>query len=83
MLVLTRKLGEKIRIDDNITISVVEIDARHVKIGIEAPRNVIVHREEVYQRIQEENRRASEVQHVDLASMARIWKEKEEKKNPS
>ncbi len=83
MLVLTRKLGEKIRIDDQITISVVEIDARHVKLGIEAPRSIIVHREEVYQRIQEENRRAAEVQKGDVASIAKIWKEKEEKKNPS
>jgi carbon storage regulator len=80
MLVLTRKLGEKIRIDDTITVSIVEIDSRHVKIGVEAPRNVIVHREEVYQRIQEENQRAAGVEKVDIQGIAKMWKEK---KNPS
>ena len=80
MLVLTRKLGEKIRIDDNITVSIVELDSRHVKIGIEAPRSIVVHREEVYQRIQNENKQAEGIQKVDLQQVAKLWKEK---KNPS
>lgn len=80
MLVLTRKLGEKIRINDDITISVVELDGRHVKIGVEAPKNISVHREEVYQRIQEENKKASTIEKSAIQSMAKLLKEK---KNPS
>ncbi|MBD3393027.1 MAG: carbon storage regulator CsrA [Chitinivibrionales bacterium] len=59
MLVLTRKLGESIRINDNITVKVVDLDSRHVKLGIEAPRHISVNREEIYERIQRENKAAS------------------------
>jgi carbon storage regulator len=59
MLVLTRKLGESIRIGDNIIIKVVDLDGRHVKIGIEAPKNIAVNREEIYERIQNENKAAA------------------------
>ena len=52
MLVLSRKKDEKIIIGDNITIMVVDIQGDKVRLGIEAPREVTVHREEVYQAIQ-------------------------------
>ena len=65
MLVLTRKAGESIRIGDNITITIVESDGHNVKVGIDAPRDVAVHREEVYKRILAENQQA--VQKVDKA----------------
>ena len=52
MLVLTRKLGERILIGDDITITVVELTALKTKIGIEAPSNVMVDREEVRHRKQ-------------------------------
>ena len=55
MLILTRKLGETIRIGDEITINVVDIKGKHVRLGIEAPPEVIVHREEIYRHIQEQN----------------------------
>jgi len=55
MLILTRKLGETIRIGDEITINVVDIKGKHVRLGIEAPADVIVHREEIYRHIQEQN----------------------------
>ena len=58
MLVLTRKLGENIRIGDQVKITVLEVRSGQVKLGIEAPPEVKVHREEIYARIQEENRRA-------------------------
>jgi carbon storage regulator len=58
MLVLTRKLGENIRIGDSIKITVLEVRSGQVKLGIDAPPEVKVHREEIYARIQEENRRA-------------------------
>ena len=59
MLVLTRKLGENIRIGDSVKITVLEVRSGQVKLGIEAPPEVKVHREEIYARIQEENRRAT------------------------
>lgn len=52
MLVLSRKKDEKIIIGDNITIMVVDIQGDKVRLGIDAPREVTVHREEVYQAIQ-------------------------------
>ncbi len=59
MLVLTRKLGESIRIGDTIIVKIVDLDGRHVKLGIEAPKSIAVNREEIYERIQRENRAAS------------------------
>ena len=60
MLVLTRTLGENIRIGDTVKITVLEVRSGQVKLGIEAPPEVKVHREEIYARIQEENRRAQQ-----------------------
>ncbi|MDR2578752.1 MAG: carbon storage regulator CsrA [Chitinispirillales bacterium] len=60
MLVLTRKKEEMIRIDGNITIKIIDIDNRQVKLGIDAPRHIAVNREEVYQRILAANKAASE-----------------------
>lgn len=76
MLVLTRKSGESIRIGDDIKITVVELEGRFVRLGIEAPKSVIVHREEVYERIQAENKAAAQTQKVDLANIADLWKKK-------
>ncbi len=59
MLVLTRKVGEGIAIGDDIKIVVMQIKGKQVRLGIKAGASTIVHREEIYQRIQEENRRAS------------------------
>ena len=62
MLLLTRKLGENIRIGDDVKITIVEVKGNHVKLGIDAPPSVKVHREEIYERIQQENRRAQALQ---------------------
>ena len=51
MLILTRKLGEQITIGDDITIMLLEVKGTQVKLGIEAPKELQVHREEVYERI--------------------------------
>jgi carbon storage regulator len=72
MLVLTRKLGENIRLGDNVKITVLEVRGTQVKLGIEAPPDVIVHREEIYTRIQEENRRAANASPVDIQDVARV-----------
>ena len=70
MLVLTRKLGESIRIGDDIIVKVVDLDSRHVKLGIEAPRSVSVNREEIYERIQKENKAASELKDQNVKNVA-------------
>ena len=51
MLVLTRRLGEAITIGDNVKIIVVEIDGNQVKLGIEAPREIEIYREELYEKV--------------------------------
>jgi len=51
MLVLTRRLGEAITIGENVKIVVVDIDGNQVKLGIEAPREIEIYREELYERI--------------------------------
>ncbi len=55
MLVLTRKPGESIVIGQNIVITVIEIKGGQVRIGIDAPREVQVHREEVFEQVRQEN----------------------------
>ncbi len=55
MLVLTRKVGESIKINDDITITVVQVRGKQIRLGIDAPRETKVHREEVYQSIKNQN----------------------------
>lgn len=54
MLILTRRVGEKLVIGDNVTVTVLSVKGRQVRIGIDAPRDVTVHREEIYQRVLKE-----------------------------
>ncbi len=74
MLVLTRRLGESINIGDNIKITVVDIDGKQVKIGIEAPRDISIFREEVYERIKQENLRASNASADGVKKIAASFK---------
>jgi len=53
MLILTRKSGQSVLIGDEIKISIIEVKGSQVRIGIEAPRNISVHREEIYKIIQD------------------------------
>lgn len=72
MLVLTRKLGESIAIDDHIKIIVVQIKGKQVRLGIKAPKETKIHREEVYLAIQEQNTEASK---ADLSQISDLSKE--------
>jgi carbon storage regulator len=67
MLILTRKLGERITIGGNIVITLLEIAGSQVKLGIEAPKGISIHRQEIYERIRQQNLRASEVSASDLS----------------
>lgn len=76
MLILTRKLGESITIGDNIKVTVLGIYGRQVRLGIEAPLKVVVHREEIYVKIQNENRKASNTEKEDLGNVVQLLKNK-------
>jgi carbon storage regulator len=74
MLVLTRKLGESIAIDDHIKIVVVQIKGKQVRLGIEAPKETKIHREEVYMAIQEQNKVSSTTSSDDTKKVATLLK---------
>lgn len=56
MLILTRRVGETVMIGDEVTITVLGVKGNQVRVGINAPKSVAVHREEIYERIKREQR---------------------------
>lgn len=76
MLILTRKLGESITIDSDIKITVLGVHGKQVKLGVLAPDRVSVHREEIFKKIQTENKSASLALKEDLLEVAKILKVK-------
>jgi carbon storage regulator len=75
MLVLGRRPGENIRIGDDIKVIVLEVRGGQIKLGIEAPLDVQVHREEIYERIQRQNRRAAGTTPEDLKDAVRLLRQ--------
>ncbi len=73
MLILTRKVGECIFIGEKIKVYVIDIKGKQVRLGIEAPAENIIYREEVFQKVMEENKLAAEAAQFHLAKI----KEKE------
>lgn len=71
MLVLSRQRDESIMIGDNVVITVVDIRGDKVRLGIQAPGEIPVHRREVYEAIKRENRRASDLEPADTESLGR------------
>ncbi|MGH6636041.1 MAG: carbon storage regulator CsrA [Gammaproteobacteria bacterium] len=60
MLILTRRVGESLMIADDVSITVLGIKGNQVRLGVNAPKEISVHREEIYQRIQQEKAKAQE-----------------------
>jgi carbon storage regulator len=74
MLVLTRKIGESIAIDDHIKITVVQIKGKQVRVGIEAPKDTKIHRLEVYEAIQSQNKEAASTDSQRARKVAKLLK---------
>jgi carbon storage regulator len=62
MLILTRRVGETVMIGDDVTITVLGVKGNQVRVGINAPKNVAVHREEIYERIKREQQGGEEAE---------------------
>lgn len=59
MLILTRRVGETLMVGDDVSLTVLGIKGNQVRIGVNAPKDIAVHREEIYQRIQQEKAEAN------------------------
>ncbi|UYG93877.1 carbon storage regulator CsrA [Cytobacillus firmus] len=76
MLVLTRRLKESIMIGDDIEISILSIEGDQVKLGISAPKNVDIHRKEIYLSIQQENSSATQTDSSSIESLSNFFRKK-------
>jgi len=76
MLVLTRKVDEGIHIGDDIFIRIVEVGRGAVRLGIEAPNHVSIFRQEVYERIREQNLASARGESSDVLKAARLFRQK-------
>ena len=75
MLILTRRSGQSLYVGDNIRITVLGVQGKQVKIGLELPEDMTVYRDEVYQRVMEENRMAIQTSNEDLLLAATLWQD--------
>jgi carbon storage regulator len=80
VLILTRKVGETVTIGDDIRVQVVEVKGRQVRLGITAPSEWSVHREEIFLRLQQQNLESLATSTTDLESAARLWVDLEPEK---
>jgi len=75
MLILTRKLGETITIGDDIRITLIDIKGKSIRLGIEAPAHVTVHRHEIYLAIKEQNMKAAGINDLTIEDLERHFQE--------
>ncbi|HEX3027928.1 MAG TPA: carbon storage regulator CsrA [Clostridia bacterium] len=75
MLVLTRKKNQSIVLNDNIEITVIDVQGDQVRIGINAPKNVSIYRKEIFLEIQEENKKAADIKNISLGDLLKGKKE--------
>ncbi|USK69974.1 carbon storage regulator CsrA [Peribacillus asahii] len=76
MLVLTRKLNESIMIGNDIEITVLAVEGEQIKLGINAPKHIDIHRKEVYLSIQQENNQALNTQFNTLTNLSEFFRKK-------
>lgn len=76
MLILTRRLGESLYVGEDIKITVLSVQGKQVRLGLEVPAATTVYREEVYLRVREQNRLALETLDSDLWAATHLWNEK-------
>jgi carbon storage regulator len=82
MLVLTRKVGESIAIGDQIKVRVVEVKGNSIRIGIEAPADFRIYREEIYLKVQEQNRLASYWDLADFQNAVNMFTDQQKESRP-
>ena len=75
MLILTRRSGQSLYVGQDIRVTVLGIQGKQVKIGLTLPEDMTVYREEVYQRVMEENRMAMQTSNEDLLVAAQLWQD--------
>ena len=73
MLILTRRPGESLCLGESIRITVLGMQGKQVKLGLDVPADITVYREEVYKRVIEENRRALAASNEDFMVAAELW----------
>jgi len=76
MLVLSRKPNESIIIGDDVEVKIVEVRGEQVKLGITAPRDIPVHRKEIYDSIHSQNINATQSKHANLDKISRLFNKK-------
>ena len=76
MLVLTRKIGESIKINEDVKITVIDVKGKNIRLGIEAPRETKIYREEVFLRIKEESQTAATSHQFDPTKVSQLMKDK-------
>ena len=76
MLILSRRAGESLHLGENIKITVLSIQGKQVRLGIAVPEHMTVYREEVYLRIEEENKQAAIASNKDVLALAEFWRGK-------